>query len=111
MIAVKSVLTKKLQVLDSNKNLILTGKNNISGSLLDIPLTPHVQPSQAANAIVHMNKIKKYFPQFLHAVFFSPAPSKFILAIKNIQFPTKQELIDDLISNHLSLFPATTKGY
>ena len=43
---------KKLQVLDKNKNIILTGKRNIPDGLWDIPLTPTHPPAQAANSIV-----------------------------------------------------------
>ena len=35
---------KNLQVLDKNKNIILTGKRNISDSIWDIPLTPTHPP-------------------------------------------------------------------
>ena len=50
---------KPLQLLDKNKNIILTVKRNISDGLWDIPLTPTRTPAQAANTIVQMNRTKK----------------------------------------------------
>ena len=81
---------KPLQVLDSNKNLILTVKCNKSDGLWDIPPTPPSQPSQAANSIVHMNKTEKELYQLLHSACFSPAPSAFIQAIKVSTLPPEQ---------------------
>ena len=101
---------KSLQVLDSNKNLLLICKHNKSYSLLDISLTQPSQPSYPANSIIHMNKNKKELAQFLHAAFFSPASSTYIQTIKNNHLTTSPGLIEDPISKHLPLSTATQKG-
>ena len=107
-----SIFNKKsLQVLYSNKKLILTGERNASDSLWDIPLTPPSLPASSANDVVQMNQTKNELVQFLHSTCFSPAPSTFIKAIKNIQLSTCPGLTEELISKHLPLSPATTKGH
>ena len=73
---------KPLQVLDSNKNMILKSKRKKPDGLWDIPLTPTSQPSQAANATFHTNNTNKYLAQLLHTSYFSPTPSTFIREIK-----------------------------
>ena len=72
---------KPLQVLDSNKNMILKSKRKKPDGLWDIPLTLTRPPAQAANTIVQMNNTKKN-SQFLHTACSSPAPSTFIQAIQ-----------------------------
>ena len=105
-----AIFSKNDMKIVKDKDLILTGKRNLSDGLWDVELDQSTS-TEKLNVIIQKKQSKEKLALFYHRTCFSPCISTFAKAIKNGNFASWPGLQDLHLYKYLSRTMATAMGH